>query len=79
MFDSIVNDEVRYPRFLTPGSEEVIQKVCVPIYQHIYPPPSAVLCHLITSATQPDTFQQQNEQTIAFFSLLNHLALFKYV
>uniref|UniRef100_A0A8C5FIT4 protein kinase C n=1 Tax=Gadus morhua TaxID=8049 RepID=A0A8C5FIT4_GADMO len=27
VFDSIVNDEVRYPRFLTPGSEEVIQKL----------------------------------------------------
>uniref|UniRef100_A0A8C5B8N1 Protein kinase N3 n=1 Tax=Gadus morhua TaxID=8049 RepID=A0A8C5B8N1_GADMO len=26
VFDSIVNDEVRYPRFLTPGSEELLQK-----------------------------------------------------
>lgn len=27
MFDSIVNDEVRYPRFLSPESVSVVQKV----------------------------------------------------
>lgn len=29
VFDSIVNDEVRYPRFLTPDSVSIIQKVRV--------------------------------------------------
>lgn len=29
VFDSIVNDEVRYPRFLSPESVSIIQKVSV--------------------------------------------------
>lgn len=29
VFDSIVNDEVRYPRFLSPESVSVVQKVTV--------------------------------------------------
>lgn len=28
VFDSIVNEEVRYPRFLSPKSASLIQKVC---------------------------------------------------
>lgn len=30
VFDSIVNDEVRYPRFLSPESVSITQKVCGP-------------------------------------------------
>ncbi len=29
VFDSIVNDDVRYPRFLSPESVSLIQKVCL--------------------------------------------------
>lgn len=32
VFDSIVNDEVRYPRFLSPESVSIIQKVSVHLF-----------------------------------------------